>query len=70
MATGVDGSAHSPLHPEPMMGRQNFPSMSDALNFFSDAPKGSTLNSLTLVIKEYKDFTEDALKRVARMRKP
>lgn len=53
-----------PVHPEAMTGRLTFQHMKDALTFFMKAPKGSTLDSLTLVIEDHRDFTEDALSRV------
>ena len=56
--------ARHPVHPEPMRGRESFKSMDEALTRFSKFTDDAILESLTLVIEERKDFTEDALKRV------
>ena len=53
-----------PIHPRTMRGYQTFLTMGEALTFFDKATEGTKLISLTMVIEERKDFTEDALKRV------
>lgn len=56
--------ARPPVHPTPMKGRESFKSMDEALTRFSKFADDAIFESLTLVIEERKDFTEDALKRV------
>ena len=61
--------ARPPVHPEPMRARQAFKSLDAALTFFVNLAPDVIFESLTLVIEERKDFSEDARSRIARMRK-
>ena len=60
--------ARPPVHPEPMRGRQTFKSLDAALTFFVKLAPDAVFESLTLVIEERKDFSEDARSRIARMK--
>ena len=63
--TWISG-ARPPVHPTPMKGRESFKSMDAALTRFSKFADDAILESLTLVITERKDFTDDALDRIKR----
>ena len=52
-----------PVHPLSLTGRHSFDTMDAALTYFCKHLDDCILDSLTMVITERKDFTEDAIKR-------
>lgn len=52
-------AARPPVHPDLMEGRAYFDTQEKALTFFERRAEDATLVSLTLIIEERKDFTED-----------
>lgn len=60
--------ARPPAHPKPMRGVRTFTHMQEALSFFVGLAPDAIFESLTMVLTERKDFSEDALKRIKRMK--